>query len=99
MGNPSETHAGTSAVLSTEPLSLVPVVAPGSAWDDSDPPPSFAGSAAHPLKEIPTPKALEGNPRNNFAKLNEPASVAQRKSSSVLRKRLGVRIPPGAPLC
>jgi hypothetical protein len=31
------------------------------------------------------------------AKLDEPASVAQWKSSSVLRKRLGVRVPPGAP--
>jgi hypothetical protein len=28
----------------------------------------------------------------------QPASVAQWKSSSVLRKRLGVRVPPGAPL-
>src|SRR6185312_2470136 len=32
------------------------------------------------------------------AKLDEPASVAQWKSSSVLRKRLGVRVPPGAQL-
>ena len=30
------------------------------------------------------------------AKLVGPASVAQWKSSSVLRKRLGVRVPPGA---
>ena len=30
-------------------------------------------------------------------KLVQPASVAQWKSSSVLRKGLGVRVPPGAP--
>lgn len=33
----------------------------------------------------------------DFAKLRGPASVAQWKSSSVLRKGLGVRLPPGAP--
>lgn len=34
--------------------------------------------------------------RSGSAKLGESASVAQRKSTSVLRSWLGVRIPPGA---
>src|SRR6478609_2614008 len=40
---------------------------------------------------------VEPEARPWLGRLNRPASVAQWKSSSVLRKRLGVRVPPGAP--
>lgn len=42
--------------------------------------------------------ALRGR-RGPAGTLARPASVAQWKSDSVLRSRLGVRVPPGAPQC
>ncbi len=48
-----------------------------------------------PKPNVVDPHALQ--PRQGLAgRLVRPASVAQWKSSSVLRKRLGVRVPPGA---
>ncbi len=55
--------------------------------------PDRGGRPAPPPRALTSPGRWTPRP---VARLGEPASVAQWKSSSVLRKRLGVRVPPGA---